>query len=176
MHMRNRTQIVLRPILRDLPEWMLLLCWGCGCLTGILTGMHAGDVYFSLMRGAASCSVSIVGLACSVYLPFLLSALAVYLNRPGLLYIVSFLKAWSFTLTAFGIQAVFGCAGWLVRFLLQFSDILLLCPLCWFCLRHIRSTTAIWKRDFVICSAAVAAVCSIDYCVVSQFLVTLTRI
>jgi hypothetical protein len=174
--MLQRFRICFRSLFRDLPECLLVVAWGGGCLLGILCGMNAGDTYFSLMRGAVRCSVSIVGLAFSVYLPFLLSAFAVYWNRPSLMYIVCVLKAWSFTLAAYGILNAFGSAGWLVRFLVQFSDILLLCPLCWFFLRHIRGNSAQWKRDLWICSAAAAAVCSIDYCVVSRFLVMLTQI
>lgn len=174
--MWNRTRFGLRHYVISTAELFLLLCWVCGCALGVLTGMNAGDIYASLMRGAVRCPVSIVGLVISVYLPFLLSAFAVYLGKSGLLYIVCFLKSWAFTLAAYGTVAAYGSAGWLVQFLLQFSDILLLWLLCWFCLRHIGKTTAPVNRDFRICTAAVAAVCSIDYCVISPFLVGLTQI
>ena len=160
---------------RKLRTIILAFCWCAGLLTGCYFANCAGNIHYSMMRRATSCSVSIAGLVV-VLLPFLFSAFAVYWNRPSLMYIVCFLKAWSFTLAAYGILNAFGSAGWLVRFLVQFSDILLLCPLCWFFLRHIRGNSAQWKRDLWICSAAAAAVCSIDYCVVSRFLVMLTQI
>ena len=175
MQMFQWFRFPLRTVGRYLPECLLLACWACGCWAGILTGSNAGVIYLSLMRGALGCSVSIVGLAFSVFLPFLLSAFAVYWNRPRFLYIISFVKAWSFTFAAYGICQAFGSAGWLVRFLVQFSDICLLCPLCWFLLRHIRSGSQLWRRDLEFCTLAAAAVCSIDYCVVSPFVVALTQ-
>ena len=174
--MWNRTRFDLRNYVISTRELFLLLSWILGCALGVLTGMNAGDTYVSLMRGAVRYPVSIVGLVISVYLPFLLSAFAVYLGKPGLLYIVCFLKSWAFTLAAYGTVVAFGYAGWLVQFLLQFSDILLLWLLYWFCLRHISKTEASAKRDFGICTAAIAAVCGIDYCVISPFLVGLIQV
>ena len=128
------------------------------------------------MHGLHISSVSIVSLIIAVLFPFLFSAFAVYLGKPGLLYLVCFLKSWAFTLAAYGTVVAFGYAGWLVQFLLQFSDILLLWLLYWFCLRHISKTEASAKRDFGICTAAIAAVCGIDYCVISPFLVGLIQV
>ena len=153
----------------------LAFIWIFGLIFGVNLSFAAGPDFLSLMRGASGCSVSIVGLAFSVFLPFLLSAFAVYWNRPRFLYIISFVKAWSFTFAAYGICQAFGSAGWLVRFLVQFSDICLLCPLCWFLLRHIHSGSQLWRRDLEFCTLAAAAVCSIDYCVVSPFVVALTQ-
>lgn len=74
------------------PEMVLAGIWLVGLLAGGVSFSKAGIHYFLLMRSAVFCPVSIVGsFACS-FLPFLLSAFAVFFNKPRLLYWICFLR------------------------------------------------------------------------------------
>ena len=153
--------------------FVLICCWICGLLLGIHYASRADDTYFLLMHTAATARVSITGLLAAVFLPFLFSAFAVYILRPELLLAVCFLKAASFSCCSFGLMHAFGSAGWLVRFLLQFSDCFMIPVLLWFSVRHIvKSVKPVW-RDFLICSLWMLIVGAFDYCIVSPFLVGL---
>lgn len=173
--MNRRLRGFLPALLNSLPELLLVTVWCAGICCGMILATRADDTYFSLMRRAAMSPVSIVGLAASAYLPFLLSAFAVYFGKHTFLYGICFVKALMFAMAAVGAELAFGSAGWLVRFLLQFSDILLLWLLFWFCLRHIRRESAGLRHHFGICTAAVMAVGSIDFCIISPFLAMLTE-
>ena len=147
----------------------------CGLLSGTALAVSAGNSYYSLMRMAASSPVSIAGLFASVFLPFLFSAFAVYLGKPKLIYFICFIKAALFSFGSFTALTAFASAGWLVRFLLQFSDIVMLPAFCWFSLRCITDT-GLFKRDFSICLFLFLLIGSLDYCMVSPFLAMLIDI
>lgn len=174
MHVRFR---------HSMPAWwcgvctpLLALFWGAGLLLGVGLACQAGDSIFSLMRIAASRRVSIVGLFSSILLPFLLSAAAVYLHGASLLLPVSFLKAFSFGFCAVTVMKAFGSAGWLVCRLLLFSDCCLMPVLFWFWLRHIRGGRRSVKMDMRLCAILIAAVGSIDYFLISPFLMSIIDI
>ena len=149
------------------------LAWLTGLLFGIFFVPYAGEAYISLMRSAAGCAVSIVGLFAMVLVPFLLAALAVFYNLPALIYLLGFTKAFSHALCAGGIAAAFGSAGWLIRFLLLFSDCCTLPLLCWFMMRCLDSGKQYLRKDLSACLIISVAVCGFDYLIVSPLLVTL---
>lgn len=151
----------------------LAFCWCSGLMLGLHYAYRADSTYFLLMRMAASCRVSIVGLLTAVFLPFLLSALAVYISRPELLLPVCFLKAFSFSCSAAAVSAAFGSAGWLIRFLLNFSECCTLPLLCLFWIRHISGVKRPAGRDFLICCIAVLTIGALDYLLISPYLVDL---
>lgn len=149
------------------------------CLASLVLGTFLGivsnDSYFLLMRMAASCRVSIVGLISTSFLPFLFSAFAVYIGKQKLIYLVVFLRMLLFAWGAVGTAVAFQTAGWLVHFLLQFTDILLLPVLCWFSLRQLTEA-GVLRKDLSLCTATFLLVGSLDFCVVSPFLVMLIDI
>ena len=101
----------------------LAFFWICGLLFGLILYFSAGDITASLMRSAFFSSVSIVNLLISCLLPFLFSAYAVYLEKPGLFALIIFWKACFLMFFSMGTLEAFGSGGWLVRALLMFSDI-----------------------------------------------------
>ena len=151
---------------------LLLLIWFLGLLLGSFLTAALGESFFLLMRTAASSRVSIVGLIASSYLPFLFSAFAVYIGKPKLLYLCCFVKALLFASCAYASLTAFQSAGWLVRCLLQFSDILLVPALCWFSIQQVSGEGSL-RRDFSFCTVLFLLAGSLDYCVVSPFLVML---
>lgn len=128
----------------------LVVFWCVGLICGIFTAAGAGNLS-SLMRACCHSRVSIVGLMFVPTLPFLFSAVAVYFSFPRLLYPIGFLKAFSFGFCLQAVSSAFGSAGWLMRFLLLFTNCMTIPVLCWFWLRHVDGNTGNWIRDTLIC-------------------------
>ena len=146
------------------------LVWIAGLICGNFIANQASDQYLLLMRSAVSCSVSIIGLLAAECFPFLCVFFSVYISRPKLIYFVCFCKACSFSFTGFAILSAFGSAGWLVRFLFQFTSNGALALLCWYALRHLNGNCEKIGTDGVLCGLLVCCLGCIDYCYVSQFL------
>ena len=103
------------------PAFVLALSYFAGLLFGVFVFRFAGDRLDSLMRGAPTGAVSIVGLLGVTVVPFLFSAFAVSLSKPALLFPVSFINAFLFCFVSLGMMRCAGSAGWLIRWLLCFS-------------------------------------------------------
>lgn len=148
----------------------LAFCWCGGIFLGMLAGCSAGDVTVSLMRTLGCSGVSIVALFFSQAFPFLISAFAVYISAAWLIYPISFVKAFTFSLCASLLTIAYGSAGWLLRILLMFSD-LCLCPaLLFFWTRYIRGEARLNWADCVVSVLLIAAVVYLDHSLVSPFL------
>jgi len=110
---------------RHCVRWLLAFCWTLGLISGIC-------LYFALpssgalMRGLLLAPVSIVWLFLSGVFPFLVSAFAVYISKPQLIFLISILKAFCFSFVALCLSDGFGAAGWLVRFFLLFHDMFII--------------------------------------------------
>lgn len=164
----------------DSPHWwrkgcrFFLACsWLSGLACGILVYLSAGGLLVSLMRSTVYVPVSIVGLLCVTTLPFLFSALAVFLSKPGLLLPICFGKAFLLAFVSIGIFQAFGSAGWLLRWLLLFGDCASVPVLYWFWLRYLPGTRPLcgWEA-FSMLSLGVL-IGSVNYSVISPFLVRL---
>ena len=170
------TQVLHRfffPLQRKWTSVLLACFWSGGLVFAITLFFYAGDSTVSLMRQAACCQVSIVSLLMANLLPFLISALAVYIHKPWLLYGCAFLRSCLLGFISMGTLMAFGTAGWLVRLLLMFSDIGLAVLLYLYWLRYIsglRRFSAVSSGGF---AAAALLVSSIDHCLITPFLVRL---
>lgn len=145
----------------------------CSFLTGLISGAciaaAASSSLFPTMRAATPGCVSISGLLLATLLPLLFSAFAVYIRQKWLLIPIAFSKAFLFAFLGVAFMSAFGSAGWLVRWLLMFSDILTLPLLCFFWLRAFSQ-----ERSQSLCFAVAVGVIavfigSLDYTVVSPF-------
>lgn len=152
------------------------LCWITGLVVGTVIAAGTDLSAFSLMRRALFGQVSIVNLFAAAAFPFLLAAYAVFIDRPRLLLLICGIKALCFAFCAYMTAASFGTAGWLVQPLVQFMDLCLVPVLCWFCIRHISGPLNSFRKDIMVCAAAVVAAVSINYFVVSPFLAKLIDI
>ncbi len=125
------------------------------------------------MRGTLWAPVSIVGLLLVTTLPFLISALAVYLAKPGLLLGICFGKAFLTAFVSVGFFQAFGYAGWLLRWLLAFSSCASAPVLYWFWLRYLPGTRrlCVWEAVSLLSLGVLAA--SVNFSVISPFLVRL---
>lgn len=163
----------------QLPTWrcknvqLLLACaFLFGLISGILISMSASDALCSTMRAAPFGCVSIFGLLSVLLLPFLFSAFAVYSSSVLLLLCVAFAKAFAFGFVSFAVWAAFGAAGWLIRFLLMFADLIILPLLLWFWYQIMKNPHSWVKSTLVACILA-CFIGGFDYCFVSPFLANL---
>lgn len=143
----------------------------CGFSAGAFLASWSGQFPLSLMRAATQNCVSIVNLFLVMLLPFLFTALAVYVGRLWLLFPIAFLKAFIFGYLGSCVLHLYGTSGWLIRFLLMFSDCLSLPVLCWFWLRMLCRTGADMGRRFLAAVCMLFGIVSLDYQFISPFLV-----
>lgn len=152
---------------------LLALCWCAGLLGGCLAFLNWGMAENSWMRGVPGGTVSIVSLVEITLIPFLISAFAVCFSMAWVIYPVCFCKAVWMGFVSLGILQAFGAAGWLVRWLLLFSDLLGAPLLYGFWLRHLpgRPVASVWETGMHL--AVFALLGSVDYRIVSPFLASL---
>lgn len=161
-----------RRIYRPLLAFLIFL----GLLCGVVLTVDPEPVSLTLMRTASFSRVSIVRLMTVLLVPFILSAFSVYTSSSFLLFPVCAIKAFSFGCCARMVTSSFGNAGWLVRWLLLFSSGMSLPLLIWFCMRHLDGTRRKdLLRDFVVCVVLIFLIGSLDYRVISPFLVKLIK-
>jgi hypothetical protein len=117
---------------------LLTLVFMAGSSLGILCALESRQFLLSLMRGCLGTSVSIVGLAFALLLPFFAVILAALYSKHSALFPVCFLKCFCFFYCMMGIWLTYGSAGWLVCGLLMLSDSVSLLLLLKLSLRHIN--------------------------------------
>lgn len=169
VHFEEHSSIRWRKICKAL----LALSWHFGLLGGVLVTVNADPSLVTLMHTAVRCRVSIFGVLTVTFLPFLLSAFAVIFSSPWLIIPISFLKAFLFGYCASAVSVAFGSAGWLIQWLLLFSSCCSVPVLYWFWLRHITGTKEVIWSDLMICALIILLIASLDYRVISPFLVNL---
>ena len=156
--------------------WILSAFWITGLLCGVASACYAGPPFLSLMRNAVFCSVSIICLLLTVFLPFLLSALAVFFSVPCFLYPIAFAKAFLLAFVSMGIFITFGSAGWLFRLLIGFGDIVSVPLLIWFWLRCLCADRKTCHFDFMITTSLIFLIICIDFRIISPFLADLINL
>lgn len=154
----------------------LALCWFWGLLCGAVFFQHSRPFALSLMRSAIGAPVSIVGLFCIGFLPFLFTAFAVYISQPRLLLLTCFCKACAFSFAFAGIYEAFGSAGWLLRILLLFSDSVYTLFLYCLWLRLLSGRQFRCFSDTVIYFLIAVWTCGVDYYIIAPFLAELIEI
>ncbi len=149
----------------------LAFLWLAGFGAGFLFSRCASDTLLALMRQAPLCPVSIVWRLVYNALPFLIAAFAVSISSDKLLYALCWIKVFLFSSFAFSTVAAFGSAAWLVRLLLQFSDLCLLPVLYWFARRSLGKGRQ--ARDLSICLALASLVGVVDQTCIAPFLMAI---
>lgn len=156
--------------------YILAFFWFCGILFGIRFSYTSAGLLASLMRSFLYDSVSIVGLVFLTFFPFLLSAFAVSISGRMLVYPIAFCKGCVFAFVSMGIFLCYGCAGWLIRLFLCFSDLLSLPLLYWFWLRLLGGDNSSAIRDGFAFLIPVFCIGSIDMCLVAPFFADLINL
>ena len=136
--MTKHSLIHLPEIRHSGPVLVLAAFFFLGHFLGVWFSGLASEHLSSAMRTVVSSRVSIIGLLSSVVLPFLISAFAVFLGRPVLLFPIAFWKAFLFSYLGFGLNTAWGSAGWLISPLVMFGSLCSMPVLYWYWLRGIR--------------------------------------
>lgn len=146
----------------------LALCavWIGGLILGTYLLQFSSIV--SLMRMVFFDRSSIVILLLTCCLPFLISFILHKLLGFYAILPFVFLKACAFICTVGGITLAYNDGGWLVSFLLLFSDWVLIVPLLWFWSRG-AATLCADRRALTICLIVAVIVGCFDYFIVSPF-------
>ncbi|MDY3224764.1 MAG: hypothetical protein SOW84_02665 [Candidatus Faecousia sp.] len=148
---------------------ILAIFWFCGLLCGIFCFWIARDHLFSLMRSCIFAPVSIVGLLCAAYLPFLLSAFALLVSLLWVVYPICFCKAFLFSFLSLGFLLSFPSGGWLVRYFLLFGDCAVLPVLYWYWLHSLMvPPMSRWLPTLAAGCIVVLASC-LDYRIISPY-------
>ncbi len=140
-----------------------------GLLLSFLAASAVGEALLPAMRMVQFSHVSIIGLLSALIIPVFISAFAVYSNESWIIPILAFLKSFTFGYCAFAITAAFGSAGWLVRYLILFSDIHLICILWWFWLRHYPEKGKRILLDTAIAVTTAVFICLLDLLLIEPF-------
>lgn len=148
-------------------KWIVSILWIIGLFFGSYTAAGADSTLFSLMRGWDGPFVSIVGLLIT-FLPFLFTAVAVYLSAPTLLLATVLVKAFLYGYCLAGMVLAYGDAAWLIQFLFLFSDSCCVGLLMWLWLRCGSSGTAFFT-EFLVCFIGALGLIILDFCAVSPF-------
>ena len=151
----------------------LALAWICGLILGSLLSVSADTLLAPVMHAVVYDGMSISGLLTVILLPLFLSAYAVYFSQSVVLILLAFLKAFLFSYTAAAILITYSVSGWLLLFLLLFSDLLMLPILwsLWLCAASVPNDRVL--RRIGICVIFALLISFVDYTVIVPFLASL---
>ena len=152
---------------------LLALFWTVGLLLGSFTSLSADTLLVPTMHTALHSGMSISGLLAALLLPLLITAFAVYIRQPLLLFPVAFVKAFLYSFTGTGLLTAFGSSAWLIRILLMFADSLSLPLLFWVWLRVLSDDQTMALRSIAITAALALMIGCFDYAFVAPFLASL---
>jgi len=155
---------------------ILAFCWVLGLLCGAVVSLSAESSLVPLMHSAACRPVSITSLLCVTILPFLISALAVASSWTALIFPLCFCKAFSFAFVSLGVFQAYGSAGWIVRYLLLFSDCAAVPFLYGFWLRCLSGRHTLCLFDTALMLGICILLGSMDYRIISPYLARLIYI
>ena len=141
-----------------------------GLICGIAAAFFAGETLYSTMRMALCCHVSIIGLSATLFLPVLLSAIAVFLRNAGLLILIAFAKTFCFCCVLSSLFFTVHNSGASQILLLLFSDWFIMPILSWFWLRYIEGAPRALFRCTCISLLLAAAIGCVDYLLISPML------
>lgn len=146
----------------------LHVVWILGLLCGGLFAVCADHSVFSWMRMPPGGHLSIVGLLLVPFFPFLITALAVYLSCPWLIYLTCAYKGFCYGACVGVIRMAFGSAAGLIHVLLLFTDCLTMPVLYWLWIQSLQGSFRLRKASS--CAVLFAIIAAVDWKWVAPFL------
>lgn len=141
----------------------LALFWCAGLVCGFVAFSGSSIITSDILRLAAAEKPAIWRFLSVLLLPFLFSALAVYLSKPQFLPMIAFFKAFLLMFVSIYVYSGFGTAGWLIRFLLMFSDLISVSLLYCYWSLYVSGKRLFATRHFVVCCLPVLLLGCFDY-------------
>ena len=151
----------------------LAFAWSAGLLLGSFFSVLSAPFSVSLMRMTLSGPVSIFGLLTILYLPLLFTAFAVYISQIWLIIPICFFKSLFFSFVAAGFLLLLPSGGWLLCFLLLFSDCLSIPILFFDWYRTCSQSRMEVFRSLAVSGIFLFVIGIADYYVISPFLIRL---
>ena len=151
-------------------ELLLILTWIGGILSGILISVSFLLPQFPLMCISVYGDVSIVRVFLAFILPLFLCYLAAQCSARFLLYLITFIKAFVFSVCFCCACSGQGSAGWLFRCVLFAADMICIIGMLWFSLRHISGQRTMQTTEFCLLSYGVLLICLIDHYYISPII------
>ena len=160
--MSSSKRPVMMPPFCNCGKYLLACIIISGFAYGIYTAGISSFPFSFLMRSYPLGAVSIVRMLCAVLLPFLLTAVAVVLSKPIILYPLVFARAFLHCFCLFGICSSFGQAAWLVACLNLLPAAVVNASLFWFSFRHISGFTSSAFTELCVLTLLSILVCLAD--------------
>lgn len=150
--------------------FFLIGIWFAGLSLGFIAVRFHGDTLVSCLSQAVGSPASIATPFMALF-PLLISALAVILLHPGLLYIICFVRGTVLTMMLQALVCVFDDGACLAAVFLLFSSLSFSPVLLWYWWRRLCLRMVCFKPDTVVCVMAGLIIGGIDYWFISPFLV-----
>lgn len=167
MQNNKLTVAVFQPNIR---LYRLLGLWTLGLISGALAGSFRAADYYPLMRRVVLAPVSVVSLFICVILPFAVTIVAGFWDKPWFVYVLSTLKAFSFSYTGSICLICFGVSGWLVRVLLLFTQIATAPALWYIWLFNCQRKKELTFFSFSFLLLYLASIVLLDYYLIAPYL------
>lgn len=143
--------------------------WISGLILGVVTALYIDEALFVPFRAMVCRPAPMISLMLTTGLPFLFSAIAVFLSKPWMLIVIAFCKTAVFALVSFMMLLTFGSAGWMMRGMVMFADICTLPFFFGFCWRHLDKNICVSSSSGIYL-IALLLICGFDIYGISPFL------
>ena len=153
-------------------EYVLPVFW----VLGLFAGQYAAITNSSVISDILVLSVNERG---SFFVGILIPSIWLYITylllcrKPSLILLVVFAKACLLGLAGAGCSIAFGCAGWLVRILLMFSNFVHSVIFLIFCYCGLHWKPALLRKRLLLFLISIVVVEFVDYFLISDFLISL---
>lgn len=147
----------------------LACSWISGLLAGQFLFLRADASVYVVMRSAFYRPVSIVGLFFTTVIPFVVSAFAVSFSKPWLLVPLCFARSLLFSYIVLGMAMSYGASGWLIRWLLLFSQCVAVSLEYWYWRHCVSGERGLDFPVFLFLISLVFLIVSLDYCLMMPF-------
>ncbi len=149
---------------------ILAFFWVAGFLLGVLFAALNGIKYASMVISCAQQNNSLVIILLAQFTTLLFFWLACYRKLHLLIYIFCFFKMLIFGFCAESVYSVFSSAGWLVSFLMLFSQVITSVPVFWLAMKVVRNDISCRSTAWLWLLLMFVAVSAIDCFSVSPLL------
>ena len=138
-------------------------------LSGFAFLLSGGGRVTQIFRSLPSAGISFLPLLLSVYVPLLVTYVAVRLNSRAIMWLLCCFKTCLFSYVFWGVRYAYSDAGWLIQLLVLFSNQLsmIIYHCLWLrCLVFKRPTV---RMTFIVCFVALLFVLFLDLFIISPF-------